>query len=144
MYINYVSDLLNNSFQSVEVVLTPNYVSEEIVFGAIYKASTEQYHVGIFTKTQIEDNSCWTIITSGRSDYKRTKNNYKTFVPLEVISYKVAFNKKYENHNKSSIFNINLVKILATNSDMFLTDIVFITLRDFIENYQICEKYSND
>lgn len=141
---SHLEQQISSEFESAVVVPTPDYVLDEIVFGAIYKLLPGSYDMGAFTKDDLTSNNCWHYITN---NWRRRRNNKiinNSFVPLEVISYKVTYKKSYTTHTKNSVFNCNLVKVLSTNPDTFMTEILYLVLRDFVESYKICEEYSSE
>ena len=142
-----------NKFLSAEAIPTPDYVSDEIVIGAVYKSECVGYNFGPITQREFNSEKCWSIITDTRYQARFVSNNrlYCAFVPLEVLTYKITFKKTFEvwKHDrpygstdseikgKLTVSSQHLVKVLCTSPTNTMPEILYIPYREFIDGYRI-------
>lgn len=140
---------------SAEVTPTPDYVSDEIVIGAVYKSERVGYNFGPITQREFNSEKCWSIITDTRYQARFVSNNrlYCAFVPLEVLTYKVTFKKTFESwkydrpynstesniQGKLSVSSHHLVKVLYTSPTNTMPEILYIPYREFVDGYRITD-----
>lgn len=140
---------------SAEVTPTPDYVSDEIVIGAVYKSECVGYNFGPITQREFNSEKCWSIITDTRYQARFVSNNrlYCAFVPLEVLTYKITFKKtfevwkhdrpygsnEHETQEKLSVSSHHLVKVLCTSPTNTMPEILYIPYREFVDGYRITD-----
>lgn len=137
----------SSEFQFARLVETPDYVSDEVNIGAIYRFKHGMICNGIYSSSSFNTPQCWDLIIKpniahpGRGFLRTHLRTSKTIVPLEVLSYEITYMKTSEivdtkigttktstTYTKSKV---NIVKALCSGEDIM--EIAYIVLSDFIE-----------